>query len=311
LKAQARKFVLTTCIVAAAAWAQSPSAESFKRGTDDLKKGDYAHAIAAYTECIRLDPHSAIAFHGRGYAYYASHDADRAIQDFNEAIQLEPQYGDAFRERARAYEDKFDYPHAIQDYAQAIRIKPADSVLLYDRAYDYQRIGEYALAVTDLDELVRRFPRSADAYRDRGVAHLLWGHPAEAQRDIRRAVELNPLGYYDVIWLYIARAKAGPGAEGELAQNATALNLSKWPGPVTQLFLGKTTTDAVLQAASDKDPEKSSRQQCEARFYIAEYQAFHGQRDAAQKNFRLAGETCNRNYFLYVKSAQEELKNQH
>ncbi|HLW54218.1 MAG TPA: tetratricopeptide repeat protein [Candidatus Angelobacter sp.] len=307
MKTQARAFVFTTCILAAA-WAQSPSAESFKRGTDFLKKRDYRHAIEAYTESIGLDPHSAIAFHGRGYAYYASHDVDRAIRDFTEAIRLEPRYGDAFRERARAYEEKFDYNRAIQDYAEAIRIKPAEYVLLYDRAYDYQRIGGYALAVADLDELVRRFPRSADAYRDRGVAHLLWGHLAEAQRDISRAVELNPSGYYDVIWLYLARAKAGPGAEKELAKNATALNLSKWPGPVIELFLGKSTTDAVLQAASDKDPEKNSRQQCQANFYIAEYQAFHGQREAARKNFRLASETCNRNYFLYVESAQEELK---
>lgn len=307
MKAQARKFVFTTCILAAAAWAQSPSADSFKRGTDYLKKGDYPHAIEAYTESIRLDPHSPVPFYGRGYAYYASHDTDRAIQDFNEAIRLEPKYGDAFRERARAYEDKFDYTHAIQDYEQAIKIKPGENTLLYDRAYDYQRTGEYALAVADLDELVRRFPQSADAYRDRGVAHLLWGHPAEAQRDLSRAVELNPLGYYGVIWLYISRAKAGPGAEKELAKNGTVLNLSKWPGPVIQLFLGKTTAEAVLQAA-DQDPQKNTKLTCEANFYIAEYQALHGQREAAEKNFRLAGETCNRNYFLYVRSAQEELK---
>lgn len=303
--------VLTTCMLATSAWTQSPSAESFKRGTDYLKKADYAHAIEAYTECIRLDPHSALAFHARGYAYYVSHNDDRAIQDLNEAIRLEPGYGDAFRERARAYEDKIDYEHAIQDYAEAIRIKPAEYQLLYDRAYDYQRVGEYSLAVADLDELVRRFPQSADAYRDRGVAYLLWGHLGEAQRDISRAVKLNPRGYYEVIWLYIARAKAGAKAEDELAQNAVALNMTKWPAPVIQLFLGKISSDAVLQAAADKDPEKSAKQQCQANFYIAEYQAFHGQSETARKTFRQAAENCNPNYFLYVKSAQEELKSQH
>lgn len=311
MKIQALTLLLATCVLWVAGCSRSSPAESFKRGTDYLKKGDYAHAIEAYSECIRRDPHSAIGFHGRGFAYYSSHDPDRAIQDFNEAIRLEPKYGDAFRERARAYEDKFDYEHAIQDYAQAIRIRPAEYIMLYDRAYDYQRVGEYALAVTDLDELVRRFPLSADAHRDRGVAYLLWGHLDEAQRDISRAVELNPRGYYDVIWLYIARAKAGAKAEHELAKNAAALNMTKWPAPVIQMFLGKTTPDAVLQAAADKDPDKSAKQQCQANFYIAEYQAFHGRRDEAWKNFRLAGETCNPNYFLYVKSAHEELKNQH
>lgn len=298
-------------MLVASAWAQSTSAESFKRATDYLKKGDYTHAIEAYTECIRLDPRSATAFHARGYAHYASHDDDRAILDFNEAIRLEPQYGDGFRDRARAYEDKNDYEHAIQDYAQAIRIKPSEYILLYDRAYDYQRVGEYALAVADLDELVRRFPQSADAFRDRGVAYLYSGHLVEAQQDISRAVELNPRGYYDVIWLYIARAKAGAKARDELAKNAAALNMTKWPAPVIQLFLGKITPDAVLQAAADKDPEKSVDQHCQANFYIAEYHAFRGQREGAQKNFRLAGETCNGNYFLYVKSAWEELKSLH
>jgi len=87
--------------------------------------------------------------------------------------------------------------------------------------------------------------------------------------------------------------------------------MTKWPAPVIQLFLGKITPDAVLQLAADKDPEKNTKQQCQANFYIAEYQAFHGQRDAARKDFRLTGETCHPNYFLYVKSAQEELKGLH
>lgn len=180
--------------------------------------------------------------------------------------------------------------------------------MLYDRAYDYQRKGDYALALVDLNELVRRFPESADAHRDRGVAYLYSGHLAEAQQDLSRAVSSNPKGPYDVIWLYIARAKAGAKAEDELAKNAGALSMTKWPAPIIQLFMGKITPDAVLQAATDKDPERSAKQQCEADFYIAEYQALHGQRDAAQENFRLSAETCNRNYFLYVKSAQEELK---
>jgi hypothetical protein len=57
-------------------------------------------------------------------------------------------------------------------------------------------------------------------------------HLDEAQRDISSAVELNPLGYYDVIWLYIARAKAGAKGEHALAKNAAALNMTKWPAPV-------------------------------------------------------------------------------
>ena len=288
---------------------QSPASDLFKRGNDYSSKGDYAHAIEAYTASIRLDPSSARTFYARGIAYHQNHDDDRAIGDYTDAIRLEPGYADAFRERAYAYEDKDDYEHAILDHTQAIRLKPADVTLVYDRAFDYERTRQYQLAIADFDGILRRFPKAADAYRSRGRVGLYSGHFPEAQQDLSRAVELNPSGAYNVIWLYIARSKGATGAEDELAKNAARLNLTKWPGPVIELFLGKSTPETVLQAASDKDPLKKTAQECEANFYIAEHQALHGQRSAALQGFRTVSESCPKNYFFYVPAAKAELAN--
>jgi lipoprotein NlpI len=304
---QVAVFVVAIFLLNSFAWSQPSSAELVKRGNDYLNKGEYAGAIEAYTGSIRLEPGSAKTFYARGYAYYRSHDEDRAIQDFSEAIRLEPGFGEAFRARGRAYEDKGDYERAIQDYTQAIRLKPADLTLLYDRAFDYERKGEYAPALLDLNEIVRRSPEAADGYRNRGLARLFSAQLSEAEQDLSRAVELRPSEHYNVIWLYIAQAKRGAGAEDELAKNASKLDLAKWPGPVIQLFLSKTSPEAVLQAAVDKDPRKNTEQRCEANFYIGERLAIHGQRSAAQEHFRLASKTCDKNYFLYGPATRAEL----
>lgn len=306
-------FLLVVLVLLVSAWPQGgpkgrPTvSESIKRGNEALSKGEYAEAIAAYTESIRTDPPSATTFYARGFAYYRSHKADQAIQDFSEAIKLESGYADAFRERGRVYEDKGDYQHAIGDYTKAIHLKAADVDLLYSRAFDYERSGQYDLAIADLTEVIRRYPQSGDAYRDRGLAQLLSAHIAEAQQDLAQAVENRPKEPFNVIWLYVARAKSGATQVDELAQNAAQLDLKKWPAPVIELFWGKSTPEAVLKAAADKDPRKNGEQQCEARYYIGQYDAFHHQRTAALRNFRLAAATCDKNYFLYLPAVRMEL----
>lgn len=305
-----RTFLLSTFVLGATAWPQSTAADLIKRGNDYAGKGDYAHAIEAYTDSMLLSPGSATTFYARGYAYHRNHDDDRAILDYTYAIRLAPDYGEAFRERGHAYEDKTDYEDAIQDYTEAMRLRPGDINVLYARASDYARKGANESAISDLTEIIRRFPQAADAYRNRGQIWLYSGHLSEAQQDLSRAVELDRSGQYNVIWLYIARVKAKAGGDDELAKNTPKLNLTKWPGPVIQLFLGKSTPEAVLQAASDKDLQKNNEQQCEANFYIAENQALHGQRSAALKGFRFASENCGKNYFFYVPAARAELETQ-
>ena len=147
-----------------------------------MNKGDYANAIEAYTQALRLEPKSASILYARGYAHYRAYDDDRAIQDFSAAIQLQPNT-ETFRARARAYENKADYEHAIQDYTQAIRASPADVTLRYDRAFDYERKGEYGIAIADLNEILQRFPDSPDAHRNRGLALLFSARLSEAQQE--------------------------------------------------------------------------------------------------------------------------------
>jgi Flp pilus assembly protein TadD len=51
---------------------------SFSENNRDSHKGYFDHAIADYTEAIRLDPKNAVAYNNRGLAYRAKGDNDHA-----------------------------------------------------------------------------------------------------------------------------------------------------------------------------------------------------------------------------------------
>ena len=53
-------------------------------------------AIDNFSEAIRIDPQSAIAYFYRGFTYRLRGEYDAAIADFTEAIRLEPQDGETY-----------------------------------------------------------------------------------------------------------------------------------------------------------------------------------------------------------------------
>lgn len=60
------------------------------RGRGYSDKNDYDHAIADFTEAIKLDPKHNYAYSNRGLVYAKKGQHDRAIGDYNEAIKLDP-----------------------------------------------------------------------------------------------------------------------------------------------------------------------------------------------------------------------------
>ena len=59
-----------------------------KRGNAYKSNGDYDRAIADYTEVIRRQPDSTIAYNNRGNAYEAGAYYTRAIADYEKALQI-------------------------------------------------------------------------------------------------------------------------------------------------------------------------------------------------------------------------------
>jgi tetratricopeptide (TPR) repeat protein len=84
----------------------------------------YDQAIADYTEAIHFNLNDALAYYGRGVAYYNKKDYDRAIADFTQAIHLKPNDAEAYSLRGISYYNKKDYNLAIADFEAALRLDP-------------------------------------------------------------------------------------------------------------------------------------------------------------------------------------------
>src|ERR1022692_1591202 len=195
---------------------------------------------------------------------------------------------------------KGDYDKAIQDYNQAISRDPKSARALAGRGAAYLDRGDYDRAIQDFNEALRLNPKTGRAVMNRGIANMYAGHFPEAQQDLIQNLQLDPKDPYRAMWLYLARAKAGTDGKAELKTNASGLDLSKWPGPVIQLYLGQSTPEDVLHATgSDGD------QKCEYSFYAGEYRALRGERPEALALFRTASEGCPKDFIEYVPAVIE------
>jgi lipoprotein NlpI len=103
---------------------------------------------------------------------------------------------------------------------------------------------------------------------------------------------LNPKDAYAVLWLDIAGKRNN--SPSRLAETAKQIDMSKWPGPIIDLYLGRLTPTAALTAADDPNPQIKRERVCQANFYMGELALQRGAKDDATHLFRSAARDCSR-----------------
>jgi tetratricopeptide (TPR) repeat protein len=249
-------------------------------------------AIADYTKAIETDARYAEAYVNRALSRVENGEYDLAIADSNTALRIEPSSGFAYLARAFAYDLSGRYDLAIKDYTTLVDANPNNVLGHVNRAGAYFGLGDYASAIMDYAEALRHDPNNANAYYGRGAVLFAMRRFPDAVRDFSATISIDRSNVYAVLLLYLARNRAGdPQAitSKEFAMNVSALNLSKWPGPVIRFFIGKTTVAALVGSA------KTPGEQCEALFYAGEFNKAHNQPSAGQKQLQQADKICPRN----------------
>jgi lipoprotein NlpI len=182
---------------------------------------------------------------------------------------------------------------AVADFDAAIRLNPNDAMTFSNRAYAYQVMGEYGRAIPDLDRAIRLEPFNSATYLNRGVARLYLGRANAAIEDFATAVQLRPSDAHGVLWLHLARARAGQDDRGELAKNAIGINRALWPGPVVDLYLGTASPEAISSAFLSNGKMKAQRKRtCEIEFYLATFHIEKGLQEQARQHLRAAADIC-------------------
>jgi lipoprotein NlpI len=279
---------------------------AWRQGNGFYKREAYDRALVAYGEAIRNSPENAQYYDSRGNVYYDMEDSDRAIADYGEAIRFNQGYSSAFDSRGNAYHQKGDDDHALPDYDEAIRLNPGFALAFNNRGALYIDRGEHARAIADFDAALRLAPKFRTALFNRGRTKFYTSDYAGAAADLSAASALKSADPYAVLWLYLARMRAGQPAQEALRTEAAGFDRSEWPGPVVAAYLGETDAAAVLAAARSDDPATQKSKECEAWFYLGAKAATEGNPTAARDLLTKATTVCPR-YFIEAPAARFEL----
>lgn len=188
-------------------------------GTARVVNGDYANAIADYTESLRNDPNSEKAFNNRGIAHQRNGERTLALADFSEALRISPDYVPALANRAKLLETMGDYERAIADISRAIQLQPLSGVFWGQRCW-LRAIGPSpGQAVADCNEAIRLGPRTAARLDSRGLAQLKLGNAALSLADYDAALAIDPRLAGAMYGRGLAKRRLGdnPGADSDLA----------------------------------------------------------------------------------------------
>ncbi len=168
--------------------------------------------------------------------------------------------------------------------------------------------GQDERAAEDFEKMNEMQPNSQLSFFDRGCTHLLQAQTREAIADFQLSIAVDPKAtnaVYATLWMHIAKKRLGDDDSDSMAKEAEKADLTLWPGPALKLYLDEITSDQVLSAAADPNPETQVSRMCEAHFYTAEYALMHQRRTAAEIEFRAARDACPKDYVEYAASLLE------
>ena len=163
-----------------------------QRGVLYEAAGDREAAIRDYSEVIKIDPTSAVAYFNRGNVHDQMGEHERAIADYTEAIKLDPTDADVFNNRGQSYDAKGEPDLAIADYSQSIRLNRDNPRAFFNRGLAYANKDR----VSARRRRFRRGDQARSARRGglreprRGARGA--GQHAAARADYRKALEIVP-----------------------------------------------------------------------------------------------------------------------
>jgi tetratricopeptide (TPR) repeat protein len=176
-----------------------------ERGVTFSDKGDQTTAIADLDRAISLAPNFVLAYNNRGNVYRRKRDYDRAMENYNQAIKTDPTFARAYMNRGGVYRDRGDVTRALEEHTKAVQLAPDDAITYNERAGDYLKTGDYDKAIADYTQAIRADPNYFVAYANRAFVYYTMGDYDTAIADYETAVRLEP--YNDSIKRSLEYAK--------------------------------------------------------------------------------------------------------
>lgn len=144
--------------------------------SENIRKENYAVAIALIDKLISHQPGSAVHYNNRGLMHFKNHHFTKAIDDLNQALTLNPRLDSAYNNRANCYAAQGDLVAAISDYDEALNINPGNLRAWINQGITFRDMKSYGLALENFDIcLILGSSFKSTIYGERGRTYHLRG----------------------------------------------------------------------------------------------------------------------------------------
>ncbi|MCF8531684.1 MAG: tetratricopeptide repeat protein [Reyranella sp.] len=164
----------------------------FRRAAAEDARGNTEKALSLYSEAVRLDSRTTLAFLGRGILLASRKRAyERAIEDLDKTLALEPDNVLALIRRGQAFSELGETARGLVDLDRAIALAPSSSQAYFYRGLIHSRRNETAAALSDYDAAVERSAINVDALTSRAAIYAREGKFDLAIRDLDAAIAVD------------------------------------------------------------------------------------------------------------------------
>jgi tetratricopeptide (TPR) repeat protein len=254
-----------------------------------LEEGNYAKAAKYFSDSAALAD-NALTRASLAVAYLRMAETEKALTEARAAVDLDPKEVRARQILGSLYYSKGDYQAALPELEKVLQLAPDfDGAYLLGMTYLHLRQLERArLLFEEMQQAVTK--KSADLHMLLGRAYEETDYPKEAEREYKRAAQLDPrqrgahffLGY--VILQHGGGERleeAGQAFEREIALNPRDFYSHFFRGVAASSLGNHREAVTYLQKAVLLDPKVS-----EAYLFLGQSQAELGDAAAAEKNLR-------------------------
>jgi tetratricopeptide (TPR) repeat protein len=121
----------------------------YKSGREQVGLGNFAGAIQAYQEAIKIEPDFADVYLSLGHAYLKTQKPQEAIKAFKEAIRLKPEMEEAHYGMGLEYFRAGKMEEASKAFKKAVAVNPRMAKAHYGLALTYQDMGKQNLLLEE------------------------------------------------------------------------------------------------------------------------------------------------------------------
>ena len=101
---------------------KAAAAAAKAKGNAALTGGDFAGAVAAYTEAIGHDPNDKVFYSNRSAAYAQMKDWDKALEDGKKCVEVDPTFAKGYGRAGAAFHGLGQYAEAIDIFSKGLEV---------------------------------------------------------------------------------------------------------------------------------------------------------------------------------------------